>query len=256
MIDTMIVHEEQFNKFVDILPKLINDEVYFVSLAARNKYLSQEDRTKFQLGRTEMFSREIARDKIGLSLMMKRLRASLQYKTTRNNLSIPESSLVVFANINPSSTMSAYCDFESSMGKELKQVLSYYKNRNGETDVYDFISFKRINRNLMNCIQKATSRRYFIDIDMDNVPDCIYDYFRDCLRQDSNLVYYTIKTRSGFHFLIQKDTLRKEFELYKIVKQADVQAKNIDAKGEVIFNSNAMVPIPGTMQSDHLVVLL
>jgi hypothetical protein len=54
-----IYDEEQIRKFVSTLSPLKKDEVYFVSMSARNKYLTDEERRTYDLGRTEMFAREL-----------------------------------------------------------------------------------------------------------------------------------------------------------------------------------------------------
>ena len=59
----MIVDQEQYDAFIEWLPELQHDETYFLSLSARNKYLTDEEREFYGLGRTEMFSRFVARDK-------------------------------------------------------------------------------------------------------------------------------------------------------------------------------------------------
>lgn len=48
----LIHNREEYNKFINILPDLKDDEVYFLSLSARNKYLTDAERTLFGLGRT------------------------------------------------------------------------------------------------------------------------------------------------------------------------------------------------------------
>ena len=56
----MIEDRKHFEKFISKLPTLRMDEVSFISLSARNKYLTNEERLTLGLGRTEMFGREIA----------------------------------------------------------------------------------------------------------------------------------------------------------------------------------------------------
>jgi len=126
----MIANKEQFDRFIDILPDLEKDEVYFVSLSARNKYLTEDERKEFSLGRTEMFSREIARDKSGLYYVMNKLKASLEYRRTKNGKEIPSKSLVVYANINPSSTIKAYQSFKQEMDKQIDNILDTFLNAN------------------------------------------------------------------------------------------------------------------------------
>jgi lysophospholipase L1-like esterase len=87
----LIKDREEFNKLISILPDLNKDEVYFISLSARNKYLTMDERKEYSLGQTEMFGREIAQSKEKLyDYTIKKLEATLSYKTTRNGKPIPD----------------------------------------------------------------------------------------------------------------------------------------------------------------------
>lgn len=60
-----IVHDEnELRTFHDLLTKhpIKKHCSYFISMSARNKYLSDEEKRQIDLGRTEMFSRKIVPD--------------------------------------------------------------------------------------------------------------------------------------------------------------------------------------------------
>jgi hypothetical protein len=244
----MIVDKNQFDKFIEILPDLQKDEVYFVSLSARNKYLTQEERDEFSLGRTEMFSREVARDKEGLYYAMKKLRTSLQYKHTNNGKEIPEKAIVVYGNINPSSMVRAYQLFTQEIDKEIGFITAAYMNEK-DTEP-NFTEVKLLNRTLMNCIQKSRSRKYYIDIDLDLYSSIDYTgvipELTDFLNENK-AVWYKIKTFSGYHFLIKKDTVPNT-----LYKEIELCRNRLSVK-EIEFNRNEMIPIPGTLQAGKVV---
>ena len=48
--------------FDEVLKPLGPTEVFFLSLSARNKYLSEEKRDYYHLGRSEMFAKSIVRE--------------------------------------------------------------------------------------------------------------------------------------------------------------------------------------------------
>jgi len=86
----MIKDNNEFEKFLNILPDLQKDEVYFVSLSARNKLLTPEERSFYSLGRTEMFARETAFSKEDLEKKIKvNLSDRLKSKRTNNGKEIP-----------------------------------------------------------------------------------------------------------------------------------------------------------------------
>jgi len=249
----LIKDKEQFNKFIDILPDLQNDETFFISLSARNKYLTDEERNHYGLGRTEMFGRTIVKSKENFEFAMKKLEANLKYKTTKNGLAIPEKALVVYININPSSMIGAYRLFSQEMDKFFYDTYRASINNNDPTVNHD--GFINMERKLMNAIQKSRSRKVYIDIDMDKVGINTVNWFAMYL-DNEGIKYHIIKTQGGYHVLIKTDTIPKGFNLGAIVFDANNEVEDEGNGGEVVFNSNQMVPCVGTLMADgHLVEL-
>lgn len=241
----MIHDYNEFNKFTSVLPALKNDEVYFFSLSARNKYLTPGEREFYNLGRTEMFGRTIVKEQTDFHFGMKKLYSNLDYKTTNNGKQIPLKCLVTYANINPSSMVKAYNLLQTEMNKEMFEINQALLHGNPP----NFKGIKLLERKLLNCIQKSRGRRYFIDIDMDGISDALRVSFETQL--DSSIIFHTIKTQGGYHIIIKSDTIPNGFNLGKLVTQFHNMVK-MDG-GEVIFNKNQMVPVPGTMQNGTLV---
>jgi len=243
---SLIKDREQFNKFLDILPKLKNDEVYFISLSARNKYLTKDERTFYSLGQTEMFGREIAQTKEKLAdYTLRKLEANLYSKRTRNGKEIPEKSLVCYINVNPSSMVKAYFQFQKEMNKQISEITIALQN--GKDPNYSFVNIQT--RELMNCIQKSTGTKHFIDIDCDTKEPEVTELIVIELN-NANIKYHIIETHGGYHFLLHKDTMPQKFNLKNVCQKASGISPN---KAEVMINGNGMVPVPGTMQSDFLV---
>jgi hypothetical protein len=259
-MNNLIKDQAQFDKFIEILPELKKDEVYFISLSARNKYLTKEEREFYSLGQTEMFGREIAQSKDKLAnYIMKKLEATLSYKTTRNKKSIPEKSLVVYANINPSSMIKAYYQFQNEMNRQMSEIMLALQN--DKQPNYSFVNIQT--RELMNCIQKSTGTKHYVDIDCDTKELKVLNYFKEVFMKDW-IKFYIIETKGGYHFLLKKDTFPEKYNLMNIIadtkkilinlhyNQGDFKKDDFEFP-EIIINSNAMIPVPGTMQSDHLV---
>lgn len=269
MNNNLIKDREEFNKLISILPDLNKDEVYFISLSARNKYLTMDERKEYSLGQTEMFGREIAQSKDKLyNYTIKKLEATLSYKTTRNGKPIPDKSLICYININPSSMVKAYYQFQKEMNNQMSEItlaLLHDKSPN-----YSFINIQT--RELMNCIQKSTGTKHFIDIDCDTKEPDILNYFRETFLKDC-IGFYIIETKGGYHFLIKRDTIPLRYNLMSVISHAIRLLEDIyedkyliqDEDGdynyeelklmlpEIMINGNGMIPVPGTMQSDHLV---
>ena len=262
----LIKDNRQFDRFVNMMPDLIEDEVFFISLSARNKYLTDKEREYYGLGRTEMFGRTVIKEKEDFEFAMKKLATNLTYKTTKNNLLIPEHALVVYVNVNPSSMIKAYEMLQHKMNQELFQV--YHATKHRQEVNYD--GFKRLERQLLNCIQKSRGSKHYIDLDFDCNEDILkefyYTLFNGALKQgyseftSKEMLKNIIVTQGGFHVLIEykwMDTLNlilKNLNLKNIndfIKQLNNLAK--EEGGEVIWNKNQMIPVPGTMQARHLV---
>lgn len=256
----LIKDREEFNKLISILPDLNKDEVYFISLSARAKYLTMEERKEYSLGQTEMFGREIAQSKDKLyNYTIKKLEATLSYKTTRNGKPIPDKSLICYVNVNPSSMVKAYYQFQKEMNNQMSEItlaLLHDKSPN-----YSFINIQT--RELMNCIQKSTGTKHFIDIDCDTKEPEVLDYFLNAFTKD-DIEFYIIETKGGYHFLLKKDTFPVKYNLMNVISGAkkllitlycdrgESNKKEVDFP-EIMINGNGMIPVPGTMQSDHLV---
>ena len=59
---SLLYSKEELQKFINYLPQLEKDELWFCSMSARNKYLTEDERVKYDLGRSEMFAREFIFD--------------------------------------------------------------------------------------------------------------------------------------------------------------------------------------------------
>lgn len=244
----MIHNQEQFRKFISILAPLKEDEVYFVSLSCRNKYMTDEEREFYALGRTEMFGRTLIKNLNDVDFYMNKLYSNLVYKTTKNGKSIPEKGLVTYININPSSMLLAYNMFQQETNRKVFEYVQSTLNEKTK----NLAAFGNLDREFLNCVQKSRSRKAFIDIDFDTKSYTLVDRFKSALNK-YGVKYYVICTHGGYHVVIAKDTLPSNANLHTAVFDLNAEAKL--EGGEVIFNKNQMVPVPGTMQSDFLVTM-
>ena len=250
-MSNLIVKQSEYERFVKLIPELERDEVYFLSMSARNKYLSDEEREEFDLGRTEMFSRQIAFDKEGIRLALDRMTADLQVRTTRNGSPIPEKCLVVYFNVHPSSTVKAYRRFSEQMDRHYEEAFLGTLNGSKAPDMW--IPFRRMRTNLMNQIQKSFSRKVMVDIDIDGDDPVDSNYLLDEVTKflcGHGVPFITIRTQGGYHVLVETQYLNKKIPLFQKLNELDK-----GTQGEVKFNGNAMVPLPGTKQAGKLVTI-
>jgi hypothetical protein len=249
--DKMLVQDKNtLDRFVNLLPDLKEDEVFFLSCSARNKYLDEAERLEYKLQRTEMFSREVARDKEGIYKALQRMEVSLQYRKTGNGKDIPEKCIVVYMNINPSSMIKSYLDFQNRINKEMEQIVMSFKNGNQP----NYERMLRLPQQLNNSIQVSQSRKYFIDIDVDLYDNKYKSQLVNIIREfvgDNAFVEKLnfIDTKSGIHLLIKKEDIPLKYNLMSLVER--IRAFNPVKEAE--FNKNNMIPMPGTHQANHTV---
>lgn len=239
----LVQDDDQFNRFVNLLPDLKADWVYFLSMSARQKYLSDSEREYFDLGRTEMFARVTAESKVNIQYAMVKMEGLVEKRTTRNGKTFPPKALVCYANLNPSSMVEAYNLFQTEMNKELAETMKALQN--GRQPEYKGI--KNAERKLMNAVQKSRAAKLLIDIDIDaESPQPMYEVTAEL--RDHAVRFDTIKTKSGWHVVINVESLNKgRTRLHEVVQRQNLLYH------EVKFNENGMIPVPGTLQAGYLV---
>lgn len=247
---SLVKDVEQFEYFVnEVLPPLKEGEVYFLSLSARNKYLNEEEREHYKLGRTEMMGRTLCYG--DWEYAMKKMASTLTYKTTKSGLPFPEKALVVYININPSNVPLAAMKFSASVNKIAEEMVRSYMVGSGNPNLK---SLDKAERMLMNEVQKTTGTRHYFDIDVDSKEKQDAEVLTVVL-EAYDVKYHQVNTVGGAHILINRESLKqsKLKNLHEQVKKVNDKLKTLG--GECVFNSNAMVPLPGTLQSGFLVTV-
>ena len=248
--------EEEIRKFVNIMSPLKSDESYFVSMSARNKYLTEEERRHYDLGRTEMFARELIKQSKRANVeiedsylrVLKSMQVSEGGYTSRSGITLPNKCLVVYANINPSSGIKALKMFYQEMNDALFDLRT-----NSEAPY----TFNNLDTRLMNCYQKSKGTRTLIDIDFD-IPFQGFDILEKFIKviNEKDIAHYVVKTKSGYHVLLKKEDIKFNYNI--LIKEAHEEAqKRFGAEHvEVMVNKNEMIPIPGTIQAGYEVHFL
>lgn len=236
-----VYSEDEVKKFFSILSPLKPDEAYFVSLSARNKYLTDEERKAIDLGRTEMFARKLIKQYTYEAF----IRTIRTYEvndggfTSRSNIPLPEKCIVIYANINPVSGRAALKEFYEKTTQLLFDLSDDKDSRK---------RLASLDTELMNCYQRAKGTKKFIDIDCD-VPDEGIDIVELVIAElkANGVDYHVIKTKGGFHILIDRSTLHYNYTT--IINKANKLAVERFGHAEVVVNKNNMVVIPGTIQA-------
>jgi hypothetical protein len=264
--------EELFKFYTKIVPELKDFEVFFLSLSCRKKYLNAEEREKFHITRAEMFGRAIVRKREWTRF----LRTIRKYEVaeggylSKNALPIPAKCMVIYFNINPSNSLKSLQEFNRKVND-----WQYELSSNNAISFKD--KFNKLDVELMNCYQRNRGTKHWLDIDFDvpddfNAPELLEEYL-----ERTKLRYFWIDTKSGFHLLLDRNTL--DFDPYKIcneglgilwtclcnspkakdmypIERTDEKVITKEKSYEVVVNKNAMIPLPGTLQGEYPVKVL
>lgn len=249
---TFIHDKEELKKFFDIiLPPLNNEEVYFVSMSARNKQLTEDERLFYDLGRTEMFERKIIREKDWMNFFrtIRKFEMHEEGITGRLGVPLPPHCLILYLNINPCNMIMAWRKFQDEMTENVFNLVS----GRGSDPAF----FKRMNRLMMNAVQTSKGTKHYIDIDIDFIDKekaSSYEFVNLFTKEfaDRGVEYFVVSTKGGFHILLKKSTLK--FNYNELVENWNQPGPVYGIK-EVTVNKNDMIPIPGTLQAGYPVTV-
>jgi hypothetical protein len=218
---------------------LSNTECYFMSLSCRTKWLG-EDRKEYSLsGTSQMFERKLIKEQ-SISAFLETLERYEYIASTcvdKNKKHIPPKGFGVYLNINPSNMIKAYFEFNSHMNQLLQEInMNLFENKKCDRLLDDF---KNLDHVLKSKFQSCRTHKYFIDIDFDTGEN--FEPVQELIDslKINDCAFLPIKTTSGYHVLLIRDTIKYDF--HEIVQ--NIQAKY---KKEICINKNEMIPFPGT----------
>jgi hypothetical protein len=236
-----LIDEEELRKFHStILPQLGQDEVFYLMLGARNKYLTDEEKPIYNMNGSDMIKRvtvrsnkyEEFRDKV-LDFCVPKGR----YRD-KNDKPLPEHSFTLYVTPNPRDVRRA------SVGV-VQKITEGLLNTNTPL---------KLENMMLSEIHKYSTNKVWIDLDVDPKGDDDLLKTLERLRVIlGDTEYITVKTRSGAHMLVKKETIdpRIKNTFYK-----DIQSLSDTMEGEVEFKGDTMLPVPGCAQGGKMPYIL
>lgn len=233
----IIKDEKILDEFIESLPILSEDEVFYICLFARSKYLTEEQKGQMSHIKSDKAQlKRVVANKKNLKTKLKQMQCPIgsyiQYKTNVPDNPVPQEALAVYMTINPRSLSLAT---RNSLKKFVEMVAD---NTTHSFNPNNF-SMSEIQR---SC---AKNKPYFIldidnkDLDIKSLKDNLSFYL-------GTTPYKILETRGGYHILI---SLREIDELRKKTWYNGLRSlfgEDLDQAGDI------MIPIPGTYQGGHV----
>lgn len=217
----IIQNETLLRDFINWLPTLERHETYYISLFARNKYEQTANGLKADKAQLKRFTT----DKKNIVDKLKQLEVELgAYKA--GGTIVSQETLAVYINPNPRDLIKAT---KQSLIKFAELITRDYNGHNPHQEV-------------MSEIQKACSRKVFFDLDFDNVS--LENTMQEVKKYINEDCLTVLKTRGGFHLLIELSKLDKTYEKtwYKNITSIE----GCDIKGD------NLIPIVGCTQGGFI----
>jgi len=281
-MNSSIWSEEQVLKFYnEILQDLTPNTTDFFCIAARKKYMTEEQRQNTSLGNTCMMSKTILKEHDEHKFLAKlhQVDASMDWFTDTDDLYIPRECMAFYINVNHTDVLKAIKDFKKLMVDWDYDVASLTTFSNNTKQEMVGKQLKTVQNNLLKSFQdpKNTVRKWTdIDCDTDVEVNCehIKLLINGILEWEIPEGHtHVVKTHGGYHVLIDNNDLSEynrnlasKTENKKMLKDLIIDAESIvktlknffgeeNAK-EIKINQNMSIPLPGTIQGGFKVYMV
>jgi len=239
------------------IPPLRRNEIYFCSLSARNKRLSEGEREIYKVSRSEMFAKtQIRHDDYGKFLQaIKGFEVRKDAILTKSGVPYPDKALVLYFNICPIDAYSAMKD-QINYLTEVMSGLTDAALKNSQSGLDD--CFHKVRKSFDSC-QSLFARNFGekhwidIDVDMDEVDERDQIEIREIILAKGQLRpgdLMMIRTAGGLHCLIRRSCVKWNPQIVC----EEIEGRFKGKTKEVAQNKNLMCAMPGTlMYGDHIV---
>ncbi len=214
----IIQNEEMLKEFINWLPELQKNELFYVTLLARNKYSKEIKGDRASLKR-------FTSDKEMLLKKIKQLESE-EGSYFQGDIKVPQEALALYIHPNPRDIEKAT---KNSLIKFAQLITQKYNGYNPHQIV-------------LSEIQKSSGKKKYIDFDFDKVD---LDSTLEKIERFINLDALTILvTRGGFHILVELQKIEKKYEKYWYREIQNIEG--CDVKGD------NMIPVVGTIQGGFI----
>uniref|UniRef100_A0A0G4HZQ4 Uncharacterized protein n=1 Tax=Chromera velia CCMP2878 TaxID=1169474 RepID=A0A0G4HZQ4_9ALVE len=255
----VVWNEEMVRKSFDLFLKgrYEGDELGLVMLFARRKYDPNMESSEAMLCRhafnvqdadADGFLRELRRFEVPLGTFTERPKTNKPKKPIMTS-----KATVAYMTLNPKSTRLAWLE----ANQKLMTVLV-------KDPAQALRAFRSCRSTLDSSLHTATSRRLFMDIDVDSKDLEVLLSVLQVLQQEKSMdsIVGGVETRGGYHIILQKSLMQKSAgrSIYSMSTDSGFSAENRTGdtitKFDIELPKEPQIPIPGTVQGGFRTLLL
>lgn len=236
-----LLDEDELRKFHStVLPELGQDEVRYLMVGSRRKYLTDAEKLIYNCNGTDMLKRVTIRSNKYEALrdgVLDFCVAKGRYRD-KNGLSLPETSFTIYITPNARDCRRASVGIVQKITEGLL---------NPNTPL-------RLENMVLSEIHKYSTNKVYLDLDCDpDEGDDLGEVLTKIYEIIGNTNSHTIKTRSGAHVLVEKETIDPKIKntFYK-----DIQKLSDSMQGCIEWIGDSMTPLPGTSQGGKMPYLM
>ncbi|MEK7253148.1 MAG: hypothetical protein AAB316_00255, partial [Bacteroidota bacterium] len=217
----IIQDQKMLEDFIEWLPPLGKNETYYACLFARKKYCEAPTHISADKQQLRRFTSSKER------LFEKIRQLECEYGAySQKNMPIPQAALALYIHPNPRDMEKAA---KAALIRLAELITKPYNGYNPHQEV-------------LSEIQKSCGKKYFFDLDFDHVD---YDMVISEAAKHINMsCVKSLKTRGGFHLIIELSKLEKQFE--KTWYKSLAALPGCDVRGD------NMIPVVGCAQGDFV----
>jgi len=215
----IITDESKLKEFIDWLPELKNHETFYVTLLARNKYSDMIKSNKAQLKRFTSVKKYLLNK-------IRQLECAIGNYKQDDDQPIPQEALALYINPNPRDLERAT---KNALVKFAELITKPYNGYNPHQEV-------------LSQIQQTCTRKIYFDLDFDGVDTMsTLDQVEQLINSDC---YKVLKTRGGFHILIELAKIEKKYE--------KTWYHHLTTLGGCDIKGDNLIPVPGCTQGGFM----
>lgn len=216
--------EKILREFIDWLPELTPQEMYYCCLFARSKYTKDVEgkngipHIKSDKAQLKRFT--ATKDRLYQKIQQLECPIGSYYQNTHI---IPQEALALYITVNPRDLWKAT---KNSLKHFAEVVCTEGKTMNPQADA-------------MSEIQRSQGTKYYTVADIDSKDPLLIDFMSNIIGREN---FKVLETRGGYHFIInhrEASLINNKWYTYT------TQMEACDQIGDI------MIPVPGTYQGGH-----